>query len=57
MDEWNDLGRRLLEANPERYRQIRTLLRQLAKAEEQIASPDLRIIVDMMRAKALLTGT
>lgn len=51
MDEWNDLGRRILEANPEKYRRLLASLRIQADAEEKLASPEIRVLVEVLRTK------
>lgn len=54
-DEWGELGQRILEANPEKYKRLLVLLRRLAAAEERLASQDIRLLMALLRTKVPVT--
>lgn len=50
-DEWSHLGARLLQANPDCYREIVAEVRELVKAQEILHSDDLTVILEMLRLR------
>lgn len=54
--EWDELGRRILEANPDKYNRLIVLLRKIAAAEERLASQDIRLLMALLRTKLPVTS-
>lgn len=44
-DEWSELGRRLLEAGPEKFREVLQGLRDVVEAQEVIAKFDWQLLL------------
>jgi hypothetical protein len=51
MDEWTQLGQELLETNPQTYRKMVAILRELVEAEKQVAAPEIGIMLELLRAR------
>lgn len=51
MDEWERLGRELLETNPQTYRKMLTILRELLAAEKQVAAPEIGMMLELLRSR------
>lgn len=48
-DEWTRLGNELLELNPPTYRDVLRLMRELVEAERDLAAPEVRIFLELLR--------
>jgi hypothetical protein len=55
MDEWTQLGQELLETNPETYKKMLVILRDLVAAEKRVAAPEIRIMLELLRARMSAT--
>lgn len=56
MNEWQRLGDELQEANPGTYVRVVEILRTLVAAEKRLASPDIAIIFELLRARFVDPG-
>lgn len=54
--EWKELLQELVELNPAKYRAMRLALVDVVRAERKLASPDLRIMLDILRTRFTTSG-
>lgn len=54
--EWKELLQELVELNPAKYRAMRLALVDVVRAERKLASPDLRVMLDILRTRFTTSG-